>query len=242
MFWTRIGAILTAILFATTVNAATVKEIRLDLGFLGTTYFDASVYDVSGCTPSDDLGDCGQVLFDGSDTFLSQADDVWGLPRILPFTPGQRVSFTARLNVPDPGTTETGSVDSCQLGGIDCRSATQVQADDSSFSLLYGVSAVLGGNLTPGSSVFFREDSLPLGAGPFAQTTTSGDLAIWRLWQGNFTVLEPSLPPVSAVPLPASVLLLPLGLAALGSQRRKRRAPQPGGWTAGTRHPRPRRS
>lgn len=220
MFWTRIGIVLTAFLFATDANAAIVKEIDLDLGFDGHSYFDSSVYDISLCGPADELDACATVLFDGTGVWLNEANDVWGLPRLLPFTPGEKVSFTARLILPEAGTTEVGSVDFCRLGSLDCSFAIKVEADDTGFQLSYGASGLFGGGLTPGSSVFFREDSLPLGTGPYAGVTDSGDLALWRLWQGNFTVLEP-VPPVTPVPLPASALLLPLGLIALCGRRRK---------------------
>lgn len=207
----RLACVMALSLIGGAAGAATVQKIALELGFAGHSYFDVTVQDgsiVNGTWVP------GAELFSGAR--LDQINDQWGMPRLFSETPGQRLAFSAQIALSDTG--GTPSLISCRLGAFDCGGATGVEITDSSFNLFYGSEIWLRGGLQAGSAILF--DYFP---GTFSQAlTTSGDLATWSVLRGNFDVLG-TLPEVAPVPLPASGVLLVMGLTGLGVLRRKQR-------------------
>lgn len=210
-------------LVATTVAASTVKDINLTLSYDGESYFDTRILN---CDPGQTVDACrasGEVVFDGQDAWLDGADDAWGLPRLFPlFSPGQEISFTARLHSGDLAAGVAGSVSACDLGGYDCRGATWVEFTDDAFDLFYGLNIWFWGGVEVGDQISFRNDSRVL-SDAFLALTGTGHLGEWAVWQSNFTVTGTVPPPVAPVPLPAAMYLLPVGLAGFGIFRPGRR-------------------
>lgn len=224
-------------------EAATVREIDTQLRFNGRTYFDTLIFDTDDLTYSD-IGT------------LEEEDDVWGLPKLfhsaLPAYPntafpdyviGETLNFTARLNAPDSPSEGAGSLDYCWLGSYDCSKITRnigmgivetvevsgVYISGDSFDIFYGGTDWLRGSLTPAGNL--RWDFYPFGLAGYnpadpqfvGTATNSQDFAFWSISRANFSVVVP----VPTVPLPASVLFLPMGiagLAAFGRRRSKARA------------------
>lgn len=195
-------------LWASGATAAPVQNIDLTLRFDGHSYLDFEIYDISG----DD-----ETLLFGIDR-LDEADDVLGLPRIFSaFTIGQNLNFSASL-VPTSAE-DRGSATSCVLGIYTCNGPSFVGVSDTMFSLLYGDSQWLRGSLLAGGMILF-DYLLP----PEFRTVrlTNEFEARWSLEQARFTVLDQS-PDLAPIPLPASVVLLPIAIAGFAVMRRKPR-------------------
>ncbi len=188
------------VLLGAPASAASIQNIDLRLQFDGNSYFDATVTDMAG-----------QTLFTGD--VLTQAEDVYGLPRLFNFGLGQILRFTASLDFEG-----TGSVLSCNLGGLDCAIGADLDSDRTfPLSIFYGEAGWFYGDLAVNSILRFD----------FAQfatniQTASGDLASWNIGRGEFTVLADLPPQPAPIPLPAGMLLLPAGIGALAMLRRRK--------------------
>lgn len=188
------------ILLGAPASAASIQNIDLRLQFDGNSYFDATVTDMAG-----------QPLF--ADDVLTQADDVYGLPRLFNFGLGQVLRFTAALDFEG-----ASRVLSCNLGGLDCATGSDLDSDRTfPLSIFYGQSGWFYGDLAVNSILRFD----------FAQfatniQTVSGDLASWSVGRGEFTVLADLPPQPAPIPLPAGMLLLPAGIGALAMLRRRK--------------------
>lgn len=206
-FRVALAGMATALVTAGGASAAT-QDIAYTLTFEGHSYFDVLVLDTETST----------LVYD--EPQLDEADDHWGLLRLFPaFSIGDEITFTARLDLPDDPAEGMGSVISCQLGIYDCAGGSPVaEYAMGAFDLLYGNESWFRGTLAPGEVLLW--DYYP---GNYTTApTASGDIAQWGIWRAGFSVVG-EIPPVAAVPLPASVLMLPAGLAGLAALRRRRR-------------------
>jgi hypothetical protein len=185
-------------------QAATIRDVDLDLTFAGHSYFDVEILDLNGPVPT--------LIFKADR--LNQSDDLWGLPRLFSeLVIGESTDFTARFQQEPGGSGD--AVLSCRLAGLNCANATTVILEDDSFGLLFGTTQSLSGSLLAGGGIVF--DFLPE---PFSGALLGNNIfASWSLWRADFTVADRPQP--SPIPLPASVLLLPLGLGGLGLIRRR---------------------
>lgn len=196
----RLVATLFALLFGSMASAASIQNIDVRLSFTGHSYFNAFVQD-----------SLGNPLFQGD--VLEQADDVWGLPRLFDFAMGQILSLTATIDHAAPG-----GVLTCDLGGLDCAENAMLDpAPTDPLSIFYGSTGWFRGGLTPGSTLLYD-----LGQFFVNVPTESGDLATWLVLRGEFAVLD-DLPQPAPIPLPASALLLPAGLAGMVMLRRRQK-------------------
>ncbi|WP_111560080.1 VPLPA-CTERM sorting domain-containing protein [Paracoccus sediminilitoris] len=190
---------------ASSVSAASIKNIDLRLSYGGNSYFNAVVLN-----PQSQI-----VLFSGDR--LDQTDDLWGLPRLFAFAVGKILRFTAQID------TDLGIVQSCSLGGLNCATGATLDPNPQSpLSIFYGNTGLFSGGLSVGDNLTY--DVIP-STDPldrFTAVTQTGDLAAWFVWRGNFTVVEEVVQP-APIPLPAPALLLPVGLAGLGLMRRRQK-------------------
>lgn len=233
MFERHLAGLVFVLSLTGTAQAATVKEINTQLRFDGRTYFDTMIYDVNRAE--------WNVI-----GVLEEEDDVWGLPKLfhsaLPdyldtafpdYVIGEELTFSARLNVPDSPLDGPGSLDYCWLGSYDCSriirnvgiggletvEVSGVSISGDSFDIFYGGTDWLRGS--PTAEGVLQWDYYPYGFANYDPAnllfvgtgTESGDFAFWSITRANFSVV---------VPLPASILFLPMGIAGLAALRRRR--------------------
>ena len=210
-------------LAAVPASAATTQHVNYTLSFLGHTYFDAVIYEEDTSTETG-----LRVVRDQAP--LAEADDIWGLPRLFPeFSIGDTLSFSALLSLPDLEGRQAGTATFCRLGGLACDQGDPLafyNAASSAFALAYGPNSLFYGILTPGSVLSWdfaswtcSEDNSSCGPTLTTARTASGDVADWGIMRAQFAVIEVPAP----IPLPASALLLPVGLAGLAALRRRRK-------------------
>lgn len=196
----RLVATLFSLLFGSMASAASVQNIDVRLSFVGHSYFNAFVQNNSG-----------NPLFQGA--VLEQADDVWGLPRLFDFAVGQILRLTATIDHD-----ARDGVLTCDLGGVDCAQNAMLDPTPTDpLSIFYGSNGWFHGDLTLGSTLLYD-----LGQFFVKVPTESGDLATWFVLRGEFAVLD-DLPQPAPIPLPASALLLPAGLAGMAMLRRRQK-------------------
>lgn len=183
-------------------QAATVRDINLGLSFQGHSHLDVEIYDLRGSAP--------ELVY--ATEWLTEDQDIWGLPRIFTaFAIGDLLRFSARIQ-PEA----TIQAPTCQLGPYDCSAASEAELADDDFGLFFGVSEALTGSLLEGGSIIY--DFLPE---PVSFVVLeSGFGASWTLWRASFAVVD-TLPQPTPIPLPASVLLLPLAFAWFGRVRHR---------------------
>lgn len=98
---------------ALSASAATTQNLNYKLEFLGHTYFQAEVFDV---TYNSDGNPTSITQAFGPGT-LHETNDVWGLPRLFPgFAIGDDIAFSAQLSLPDPSGGAPGTVVSACWG------------------------------------------------------------------------------------------------------------------------------
>lgn len=209
---------------ALSASAATTQNLNYKLEFLGHTHFQAEVFDVT----YDSDGNPTSITQAFGPGTLHETNDVWGLPRLFPgFAIGDDIAFSAQLSLPDPSGGAPGTVVSCMLGGIDCSQNAPVPSYDPAtgdFGLAFGSTVEFYGVLASGNTLNWDALNPNFVSTPqvFSLTATQ-DAAIWSVLRAEFKVVE-ELPTLAPVPLPASMLLLPLGLIGLASLRRRKAA------------------
>lgn len=174
---------------------------------------------------------------------LSLADDVWGLPhRLSGLDFSAPISFTARF-VEDSSGYGPARAQSCSFGGISCTQAFNrydsfSSATQTGFSLLNGwdFGIEIEGSSTIGSTLSVLDfvtaprsvtnpaagiNSVTYGD-VFSQFTVTANNLQPVIAQRSFTFARSATPP--PVPLPGTLVLLPMGLAGLALLKRRRRA------------------
>ncbi|MDW4499621.1 hypothetical protein R5H30_16630 [Sulfitobacter sp. D35] len=158
---------------------------------------------------------------------VDQADYVWGFDRWLPrLTVGDASRFVATFVTDGFGYLE--SLTGCSFAGFDCAAGdvnpfVTADADSVAFDILEGITGYDYTSISGGTEVGDRLRLSLFDAGPTSLFSDPDVLVLANLIELDFRVTGPQLSadPLLPVPVPAGLVLLPMGLAAFGFARRR---------------------
>ena len=195
--------VLSLTLASPAAHAATLDTLDLSLRFDGAGFSNVTIYDSN---------------FDVVDqfAFLDQADDVFGIPQPLPEVPvGDDVSLNAMQDDP------FDALPLCSLAGVSCKGAFgDFEMDTFSIGDGFGQTAFGDFNLSGGTQVGDVVTLSVFDGGLTFDDLPGGGFSSWDTFDRRFTVMADNL---TAIPLPASLLLLGFGVGAFGLVGRKRK-------------------